>query len=296
MTASPAVSPAQIHAAAEALNRLRPVYKDLLGFYEKIFVAQEASKAHIDLAPPCISPELRDIKRREKLPLRDVSDFTFDPRAARDLLIQICGIIRTDNPEMAAAAAAIVNGLDKELQPDILFASLLKSDDDYFVKMAAALTCDKNALAFVAYNSLKPSVTTGAEQLSPYLTELDQWEKGYCPVCGNYPGLAVLDYDGRRFLQCSFCWTAWPAKRVFCPFCEKTGGNRYHSLFSAQEKDLRADVCDICHKYLKTVDTRAADRIIYPALEQIASLHLDITARQKGYDSGMEMVLPDAVD
>ncbi|MFZ0613647.1 MAG: formate dehydrogenase accessory protein FdhE [Desulfobacterales bacterium] len=294
MTASPAVSPAQIHAAAEALNRLRPVYKDLLRFYEKIFTAQETSKARIDLAPIRISPELRAIKRREKLPLTDVSDFTFDQQAARDLLVNICGIIQSDNPEMAAAATAIVSALDKKLQPHVFFTSLLKGDDAYFVKTATALNSDKNALAFVAYNSLKPSVTLCAEQLSRYLTDLVEWGKGYCPVCGNFPGLAVLDHEGRRFLQCSFCWTAWPAKRIFCPFCERTGGNHYHSLFSTQEKDLRADVCDDCHKYLKTVDTRAADRTIYPALEQIASLHLDITARQKGYDSGMEMVLPDA--
>ncbi|MFZ0240722.1 MAG: formate dehydrogenase accessory protein FdhE [Desulfobacterales bacterium] len=293
MTASPAVSPAQIHAAAEALNRLRPVYRDLLGFYEKIFMAQEASKARIDLAPLRLSPELLDIKRREKLPLTDVSDFTFDRQAARDLLVEICGIIRANNPKMAAAATAILDALDNDLQPDVFFASLLKSDDAYFVKMAATLACDKYALAFVAYNSLKPSVTLGAEQLSHYLTQIDSWERGYCPICGNYPGLAVLDHEGRRFLQCSFCWTPWPAKRIFCPFCEKTGGNSYHALFSAQEKELRADVCDNCHKYLKTVDTRAADRIIYPALEQIASLHLDINARQKGYESAMEMVLPD---
>jgi len=42
------------------------------------------------------------------------------------------------------------------------------------------------------------------------------------------------------------------------------------------------------------VDTRATERIIYPPMEQVASLHLDINARQKGYDSGMELVLPDA--
>lgn len=294
MTASPAVTPAQIHAAAEALNRLRPAYKDLLQFYEKIFVAQETFKARIDLEPIRISPELLAIKRREKLPLTDVSDFTFDRQSASDLMVNICGIIRSDNPEMAAAATAIVSALDKELHPHVLFTRLLKGDDAYFSKTASALNTDKNALAFVAYNSLKPSVTLCAAQLSRYLTDRFEWGKGYCPVCGNFPGLAVLDHEGRRFLQCSFCWTAWPAQRIFCPFCEKTGGNQYHSLFSAREKDLRADVCDGCHKYLKTVDTRAADRIIYPALEQIASLHLDITARQKGYDSGMEMVLPDA--
>ena len=294
MNTSPAFSPEQIHAAAQALLRLRPAYKELLWFYEKIFMVQEASKSSLDLEPVQVSSELRAIKLREKLPLVDVSDFSFDPRSARDLLLKVCGIIQSHNREMADAARAIVRGLDNEIEPFVFFSSLLKGDDAYFDKTAAALETDKNALAFVAYNSLKPSVALCAEQLSGYLKDLFGWEKGYCPVCGNFPGLAVLDHDGRRLLYCSFCWTSWPAKRNFCPFCEKTGGSNLHTFYSEQEKDLRVDVCDDCKKYLKTVDTRATERIIYPPMEQIASLHLDINARQKGYDSGVELVLPDA--
>ena len=294
MNTSPAFSPEQIHAAAQALHRLRPAYKELLQFYEKIFMAQEASKSSLDLVPVQMSSVLRAIKRREKLPLVDVSDFSFDLRSARDLLLKICDIIQSHNREMADAARTIVRGLDNEIEPLVFFSSLLKGDDAYFDKTAAALETDKNALAFVAYNCLKPSVALCAEQLSGYLKDLVGWEKGYCPVCGNFPGLAVLDHDGRRLLHCSFCWTTWPAKRIFCPFCEKTGGNNLHTFTSEQEKDLRVDVCDDCKKYLKTVDTRATERIIYPPMEQIASLHLDINARQKGYVSGMELVLPDA--
>ena len=294
MNSSPAFSPEQIHAAAEALHRLRPAYEELLRFYEKIFLVQEASKSSLDLEPVQMSSELRAIKHREKLPLVDVSDFSFDPRSASDLLLKICDIIQSHNGEMAQAARAIVRGLDQEIEPLVFFSSLLKGDDAYFDKTAAALEIDKNALAFVAYNSLKPSVALCAEQLSGYLKDLLDWEKGYCPICGNFPGLAVLDHDGRRLLHCRFCWTTWPAKRIFCPFCEKTGGKNLHTFTSEQEKDLRVDVCDDCKKYLKTVDTRATERIIYPPMEQIASLHLDINARQKGYDSGMELVLPDA--
>ena len=293
MNTSSAFSPEQIHAAAQALHRLRPAYKELLRFYEKIFMAQEASKSSLGLEPIQMSSELRAIKRREKLPLLDVSDFSFDPRSARDLLLKICDIIQSHNREMADAASAIVRGLDQEIEPLVFFSSLLKSDDAYFDKTAAALEIDKNALAFVAYSSLKPSLALCAEQLLSYLKDLPGWEKGYCPVCGNFPGLAVLDQDGRRLLHCSFCWTTWPAKRVFCPFCEKTGGKNFHTFYSEQEKDLRVDICDDCKKYLKTVDTRATERIIYPPMELIASLHLDINARQKGYDSGMELVLPD---
>ncbi|MDZ7581035.1 MAG: formate dehydrogenase accessory protein FdhE [Deltaproteobacteria bacterium] len=294
MNPSPAFSPEQIHAAAEALQRLRPAYVKLLRFYEKIFTAQEASKQGVKLEPFQISSELRAIKHREKLPLVDVTDFTFDLPSARDLLIKICAIIQSDNREISAAAEAIVRGLDREIKPQALFNSLLKGDDAYFEKTAVALNTAKAALAFVAYNSLKPSVTLFAEQLAIYVEDITVWEKGYCPVCGNFPGLAVLDHDGRRFLHCSFCWTVWPAKRVFCPFCEKTGGKNLLSLYSDQEKDLRVDVCGDCKKYLKAVDSRATARIIYPPMEQIASLHLDILAQQKGYESGMELVLPDA--
>jgi len=294
MNASPAFSPEQIHAAAQALLLLRPAYKELLKYYEQIFLVQEASKSHINLEPVQMTSELRAVKCREKLPLVDVSDFSFDPRSARDLLVKICDIIQSDNRAMAEAAGAIVRGLDQEIEPFVFFSSLLKGNDAYFDKTAAALEIDKNALAFVAYNSLKPSVSVCAEQLSGYLKDLPGWEKGFCPVCGTFPGLAVLDRDGRRMLHCSFCWTAWRARRIFCPFCEKTGGKNFHSFLSEQEKDLRVEVCNDCRKYLKTVDTRATDRFIYPPLEQIASLHLDINARQNGYDSGMELAWPGA--
>jgi FdhE protein len=294
MNMSPVFSPEQIHAAAQALQRLRPAYRELLRFYEKIFIAQEASKAHINLEPVQITSELRAIKRREKLPLVDVSDFSFDPQSARDLLLIICDIIQSYNREMTDAAGTIVRSLDQEIETLVFFSSLLKGDDAYFDMTAAALETDKNALAFVAYSSLKPSVVLCAEQLSGYLKDLVAWEKGYCPICGNFPGLAVLDHDGRRLLHCNFCWTTWPAKRIFCPFCEKTGRENLHTVYSEDEKDLRVDVCDDCRKYLKAVDSRATERIIYPPMEQIASLHLDINARQKGYDSGIKLVLPDA--
>ena len=45
-----------------------------------------------------------------------------------------------------------------------------------------------------------------------------------------------------------------------------------HYIFSEEEKDLRVDLCDKCNKYLKTLDMREVDRLIYPPLEQVATL------------------------
>jgi FdhE protein len=43
-------------------------------------------------------------------------------------------------------------------------------------------------------------------------------------------------------------------------------------------------LCDTCRRYLKTVDTRTADRSIYPPLEALTTLHLDMKAKDMGYE------------
>jgi len=58
-----------------------------------------------------------------------------------------------------------------------------------------------------------------------------------------------------------------------------------HYFFSEQEEDWRVDVCDGCKKYIKTLDTRKVTRPVYFPLEQITSLHLDLKAREMGYES-----------
>jgi FdhE protein len=292
MNALSVFTPEKIHQAAEALRRLRPAYAPLLQFYEKIFAAQESAKSTIDLEPLTLSADLLAIKRSDGLPLTDMSAFRFDAVVGRDLMAAICRIIRTDNRNLADSAEALLRALEtRAVDPSSLFERLLNGDDAYFEQTAQTNRIEKSALAFVVYNSLRPSLEICGEQLAAYRKSPENWQKGYCPICGNYPALAILDEEGRRQVVCSFCGHRWRISRVFCPFCETTDGSRLHYFYSEEEKDLRVDACDSCRKYLKTVDSRQAARTIYPPLEQVASLHLDINARRKGYESGIELVL-----
>ena len=93
MTDNGNISTDRIKKAADQLKRLRPVYEPLLSFYEQIFIAQENSKADIDLDPIQISEEIVAIKRNEALPLINLSDFIIDAEAGKKLLINICKII-----------------------------------------------------------------------------------------------------------------------------------------------------------------------------------------------------------
>lgn len=292
MTKHPPIPAEQVQKAAASLRSVLPEYNALLSFYEQLFIAQEISMLQVSLDPIVIAPALLDVKRRERLPLVEVAQFVFDASAGQELLVKVCRIIQGSDNEMASSAERIAAAMTGENEVESLFRHLLEGDDAFFNDAAGRVGCEKNALAFVAYNSLKPSLAICAQQLATYLIDRTEWKSGICPVCGNLPAIAELDPEGRRFMYCSFCWHPWPVPRVFCPFCNNTDGKMLSYLYSETEKTLRVDCCEKCRKYIKVVDARTADRTIYPPLEQVASLHLDIRAREAGFDSGMALPLP----
>lgn len=292
MTAYLAITSQQVKQAAEALKKARPSYADLLNFYEKIFTAQEDSKSRIKIDPIKINEEILVLKKKENFSLIDMSEFVLEYHAAATLLENICRIVEAANPDMTDSARAIRKAVaSKTLAPRSLFSALLNAEDDYFREVEKSLGIDTKALAFVAYSSIKPSVVHCAQQLAAYLEPDQPWEKGFCPICGSAAGFSLFEDEGQRILFCGFCWHQWAAQRIYCPFCENKDSSALHYYFSETEKDYRVDACDKCKTYIKAVDTRNADRIIYAPLEFVASLHLDIKAQEMGFQSGMQLEL-----
>ena len=282
----------QITKAAESLKELRPAYGAILDFYKQIFIAQEDSKDKIQIDPIQISEEMLSIKADEEFPLVNLSEFAIDTKASKMLLIKICGITKESSGDMASSARTILKAIDaEEFDLDSLFFGLLEEDDSIFEKTAKKHAIKKGDLAFIVYNSIKPSLSLCAEQLSAYLDKDQPWTKGYCPICGSHPGLSMFQGEGERFLFCSFCWYKWASNRIFCPFCDNTDTKTLNYFFSEDEKEYRVDLCDKCKKYIKTIDSRKTERIIYPSLEQVATLHLDIKAKEMKYESGIDVSL-----
>lgn len=291
MIAHPPPPADQVKQAAASLRAILPDYGHLLAFYERLFMAQETIQLQIALTPIVIAAEVLETRRQARLPLVKANEFVFDVSAGRKLLGEICSMVQPSQSEMAPSAERITAALDTESAVESLFRHLLEDDDAFFNHTADRIGCDKEVLAFVAYNSLKPSLVICAQQLAIYLKDRGKWISGICPVCGNLPAIGLLDNEGRRSLLCSFCWHPWPVSRICCPYCGNSDGQTLSYLYDENEKAVRADCCDRCRKYIKTVDGRAADHPVYPPLEQVASLHLDLKARECGYATGLGVCL-----
>lgn len=276
--------PEDVKRAAADILAARPAYADLIGFYGDIFAVQEEVRPRLQLEPFLLPPELVRIKRKDQFPLIQVEEMRFDPEASTALFKDLCRIA-VDRGSALSGSAGILIKHTAEVFP--LLQGFLGGDDVRLNQSATAFGVDTEALSFFLYHGIRPSLCRCEQDLSGFITDPQSWEKGYCPICGSPPALARLEADGQRFLFCSFCWHRWPARRVACPFCGNSDPGRLSYLYSEEEKEYRLDVCDACRKYIKTVDSRQLARTSYPPLEQIASLHLDVTAGEAGYESGL---------
>jgi FdhE protein len=107
-----------------------------------------------------------------------------------------------------------------------------------------------------------------------------------CPVCGDLPVVGVLREEGhgaRRSLVCGRCATEWVYTRLACAGC---GERQFESLpvYTAEQfAHIRVEACDRCRRYLKTVDL-TKDGLAVPLVDDVASLSLDLWARQQGYE------------
>jgi FdhE protein len=282
----------EIQGAIAVVKAERPAYEDLLVFYEKVFLAQEKAKEQVRLTSIEIPGKLLSIKREEGFPLIDRTGFAVDVEASESLLRELCGVAVETNEVLAEAGKKLVDALDKgRLDASTLFAKILSEDRQGFQRVAKELDVDEHILAFFGYNSVRPSLSLCAEQLTAHLGDGMSWKKGYCPVCGSPPALSILRDEGNRFLVCSFCGHEWHTQRIYCPFCNNQDHTKLHYFFGEEEKNYRVDVCNVCRKYLKTVDTRELNHPVYPLLEQVSTLHLDLLAREQGLESGSPLWL-----
>ena len=101
--------------------------------------------------------------------------------------------------------------------------------------------------------------------------------RGYCPVCGGRPNLALLS-DGEEVCQlvCCRCSAVWPYASLRCPFCESEDVQVHH--FGGNDA-YQWQVCENCQQYLKIVDLERAQHPIYPQVERLLTIGLDLVAQ-----------------
>jgi FdhE protein len=150
---------------------------------------------------------------------------------------------------------------------------------------------DADLLQTLAHQAVAPILRAYAERLLLLVERADDgslegaaWQRGYCPVCGGWPLLGELrGVELAQFLRCAGCGSGWHSQRLLCPYC---GNDDFHLLRTLQvegEQRFRINVCERCRGYLKVGNAFDPPPAALLALDDVASMHLDVAAIERGY-------------
>lgn len=107
---------------------------------------------------------------------------------------------------------------------------------------------------------------------------------GLCPVCGSAPvaGVVVADESqGRRYLTCGLCSTAWNHVRVSCIVCGGENGISYQEI-EGKSGYAKAETCDACKSYSKLF-YQTKEMAVEPLCDDLATLALDLLCVNAGW-------------
>lgn len=230
--------------------------------------------ARADVEPVRLDPASARARLQAGQPLLSGMSVPVDARAAGRILDEICGILGTPEAVHLRAAAK-----ERPIPFQAVAEAVVAGQDPRFEEGGVP----PEFTAFVLLASLRPSFRRHAEYLRP-LAEEAPWDRPTCPICGSVPALAELRGEpGRRYLRCALCEGAWRVPRLRCPVCGTTDHTQLRFLRIEHDLEMRLDLCEACRRYLKTRILPGGEAETDPFGRDLATLHLDVLAREQGY-------------
>lgn len=266
---------------AENLRERKPVYAEVINLYEQIYMAQEQAKKDLFSTPFKSSKPGIEAGLKEGFPLLDKPEIPVDVPSSVSLFKKLLEIDRHVNQKLQQNIESIEHAISSE-RLDIGELVRRHSDEIYRDEIAMHAGVDRSVLKFLVHMSILPSLQILGDQIKNTV-DTGSWLRGYCPVCGSLPQVSALRGEGQRFFLCSFCSFEWQSERLKCPFCENNDHQTLHYFYAEGDEACRVDLCEKCKTYIKTIDTRKLSYDPDLHLEDIATIHLDILASEKGF-------------
>ncbi len=181
------------------------------------------------------------------------------------------------------AGDPLVSVVPPEL-PEVLFGEVLAELRTLLERFGGAF--DEDTLKGLA---IQPFMAAHAAVLAEAVP-LATWRQNYCPICGSTADVCRIDPDNMRHLHCPTCDTQWEHYRLTCTTCGTDDIKKVNLLTLETLEPWRAEVCDACGGYIKTLDQRHGGLLAMPKvdlfLEDARTLQLDLLAEQEGYRRG----------
>lgn len=259
-----------------------PHTEGIIKAFKPLLMVRERLTSELPLQPVDHSRINRE-KLRKGIPCTGQLPF-FLPGDPWDIMgLEVAGAIRQGFPYLAEDAAMFENAIKSGVVLYKAFADFPKSMGEAVAKWSGAMSVKPQAIALLLGTMARVILQAKTNGLGRKIAKMG-WEKGYCPVCGAHPTIAVIrEKITQKWLHCSRCGHEWRFSRMVCPGCDQESPSGLEYFYVEDRKQETAFTCPHCKRYLITLnhisDLGDYDRDV----SAMGLVHLDIIMQQKGY-------------
>jgi hypothetical protein len=236
----------ELEARLDRLLKNRPDLEEAAALQRELL--RECYRTPPRAEPPILPRDRARQKLVDGVPLLHGEDVALDLAFCRDLFGRLLNALQR-RPESAEAAAEIAHAAATgRLDFERALGEALVNHPEHLVELATWAAVPADVLASVLELVVRPPLQALALALKPLLQEIEHWD---------------------RRLECAFC-----------------GNDDHRSLGYLQgerEPRFRVEICERCRGYLKSANAFESSPAEYLVLDDLASVHLDIAALERGY-------------
>jgi FdhE protein len=273
-----------VESAKKELDRLAGARPALLVHCQWLSALLPDLFAGADTSLCQLDPDHARTRLQGGVPLLRGEQVNVDYRAFRQRWQRACAALQEQQGDGAADLALAMQR--NELDPKEMTSAVLAGQPEKVRNRSNELGLDPGLATTLLRFTLFP-LFTAIEASACSLRTGVIWERGYCPTCGSWPLLGEFrGLDQSRFLRCGLCAAGWEVSRQWCPYC----GNRDHEQLGflhceGEETKYRCAFCDNCRSYVKMISTLFALSPLQMLVADVATLHLDLAAAERGYSN-----------
>jgi formate dehydrogenase maturation protein FdhE len=264
------------------VRRFEPFEQTFLAFHARFDQERIFSEE-----PPCDSCGAVAAHLADGRYLLHAFKYQFDKSACQTAVFKLIEIFAGHLPVRKSELAHIQELFaSRKLDAQDFITTVFRNRGDQFLEIVRKHGMDEDLTTFWAVYLARLFRVKAARHLCEDVTFFDweDWQKGYCPVCGHWPALAHLKPgDESRTLWCLNCGTTWPFERLQCVYCLNSDQKRLGLLGPQDDPSMRVQACHDCREYLKEVQSPISVNQFSFDAHFLGSHSLDLFARGQGF-------------
>jgi FdhE protein len=224
-------------------------------------------------------------KLKAGVPVSRQMDLLLSDDSLKEIALSLASAIKEGMPKLSEDIAKIEALIQEgKIKPADYFQTITNDESQAVDSWTKKLKISPSNATFLMILVSRVVLEIRAREIMAALGSFD-WEKGYCPICGEFPSIALIEEEGgKRFLHCSSCGQDWRFTRISCPYCEKETRKDMEYFYVENKTQEAAFVCDQCKKYLVTLYRAGKLFARDMDISAISLIHMDVLMQNKGYE------------